>query len=63
LYYSCDFSKKRIQHSSTPPEHWLDYAQPKYDRHLIAGIKSLLAVLVLYTPVIFFWALSDQQVQ
>jgi hypothetical protein len=35
---------------------------PKYDWHLVAGIKSMLSVLVLYMPVILFWALFDQQV-
>lgn len=41
--------------------HWLDYALSKYDAHLIAGVKSLLAVVLLYIPVVFFWALFDQQ--
>lgn len=42
-------------------EHWLDYAAPKYNAQLLAGVKSLVAVLVLFGPLIFFWALFDQQ--
>lgn len=42
--------------------HWLDYAQPKYHDSLIVGVKSLIAVFVLFIPVVFFWALFDQQV-
>ncbi|OXU26213.1 hypothetical protein TSAR_013684 [Trichomalopsis sarcophagae] len=42
-------------------EHWLDYSDDKYDRHLIEDIKSVLKVLVLFVPLPFFWALFDQQ--
>uniref|UniRef100_A0AC35G8H5 Uncharacterized protein n=1 Tax=Panagrolaimus sp. PS1159 TaxID=55785 RepID=A0AC35G8H5_9BILA len=41
--------------------HWVDYASPKYSDPLIAGVKSLLAVSLLFVPVVFFWALFDQQ--
>ncbi|XP_055389659.1 peptide transporter family 1 [Condylostylus longicornis] len=44
-----------------PKDHWLDYAEPKYDRQLIDDIKVLLRVLVLYIPLPVFWALFDQQ--
>lgn len=53
-------SKSRSHRRS--PDHWLDYARPKYDEHLIAGVKSMLAIIVLYIPIVFFWALYDQQV-
>uniref|UniRef100_A0A183CM14 Solute carrier family 15 (Oligopeptide transporter), member 1 n=1 Tax=Globodera pallida TaxID=36090 RepID=A0A183CM14_GLOPA len=43
------------------PDHWLDYARPKFDEHLIAGVKSMLAITVLFIPIVFFWALYDQQ--
>lgn len=42
-------------------DHWLDYAEEKYDRHLINDIKATLRVLVLYLPLPVFWALFDQQ--
>ena len=42
-------------------EHWLDYATPKYSDSLVAGVKSLVAVSILFIPVVFFWALFDQQ--
>lgn len=41
--------------------HWLDYASPKYSDGLINGVKSLVAVAILFIPVAFFWALLDQQ--
>ncbi|KAL3090065.1 hypothetical protein niasHS_006517 [Heterodera schachtii] len=56
---TCWGSKSRSHRRS--PDHWLDYARPKYDEHLIAGVKSMLAIIVLYIPIVFFWALYDQQ--
>ena len=43
-------------------EHWLDYADDKYDKTLISDTKAALRVLFLYIPLPFFWALFDQQV-
>uniref|UniRef100_A0A0N5AUQ9 Peptide transporter 3 n=1 Tax=Syphacia muris TaxID=451379 RepID=A0A0N5AUQ9_9BILA len=42
-------------------EHWIDYAASRYSHQLIVGVKSLTGVLVLFMPIIPFWALSDQQ--
>uniref|UniRef100_A0A0C9PUC0 Oligopeptide transporter 1 n=1 Tax=Fopius arisanus TaxID=64838 RepID=A0A0C9PUC0_9HYME len=42
-------------------EHWLDYADDKYDTTLISDIKAALQVLTLFIPLPFFWALFDQQ--
>jgi solute carrier family 15 oligopeptide transporter 1 len=41
--------------------HWLDYASHKYSEGLINGVKSLVAVALLFIPVALFWALLDQQ--
>ncbi|XP_018792903.1 PREDICTED: peptide transporter family 1-like [Bactrocera latifrons] len=46
---------------TNPREHWLDYADKKYDRQLIEDVKVLMRVLVLYLPLPVFWALFDQQ--
>ncbi|XP_017472594.1 PREDICTED: peptide transporter family 1 [Rhagoletis zephyria] len=46
---------------TNPREHWLDYADKKYDRQLIEDVKVLMRVLVLYLPLPLFWALFDQQ--
>ncbi|ALC48233.1 CG2930 [Drosophila busckii] len=46
---------------TNPREHWLDYADKKYDRKLISDVKVLLGVLFLYLPMPLFWALFDQQ--
>lgn len=64
LFYFRSFVRKKKLHCQNDDtvNHWLDYALPNYDQHLVAGIKSMLAILVLYIPVVFFWALFDQQV-
>ncbi|CAL8307725.1 unnamed protein product [Merluccius merluccius] len=48
--------------SSIPKrEHWMDWAEDKYERLLIAQIKMVLKVLFLYIPLPMFWTLFDQQ--
>jgi len=42
-------------------EHWLDYAEPKYEKEFISDIKDVFGVLWLFLPLPFFWALYDQQ--
>ncbi|XP_054729960.1 peptide transporter family 1 isoform X2 [Anastrepha obliqua] len=54
-------STKWREKKTNPREHWLDYADKKYDRQLIEDIKVLMRVLVLYLPLPVFWALFDQQ--
>ncbi|XP_015121524.1 peptide transporter family 1 isoform X2 [Diachasma alloeum] len=49
-------SKKELKR-----DHWLDYADDKYDTTLISDIKAALQVLTLFIPLPFFWALFDQQ--
>ncbi|XP_055843113.1 peptide transporter family 1 isoform X2 [Episyrphus balteatus] len=49
------------ERKSNPKEHWLDHAEKKYDKQLIADVKVLLRVLLLYVPLPIFWALFDQQ--
>ncbi|XP_023179644.2 peptide transporter family 1-like isoform X1 [Drosophila hydei] len=46
---------------TNPREHWLDYADKKYDRRMIEDVKVLMRVLFLYLPLPVFWALFDQQ--
>jgi dipeptide/tripeptide permease len=41
----------------------LDYADDKYSKEEISGIKSTLKVLLIFVPVPVFWALFDQQVR
>uniref|UniRef100_A0AAR2LJD1 Solute carrier family 15 member 1b n=1 Tax=Pygocentrus nattereri TaxID=42514 RepID=A0AAR2LJD1_PYGNA len=72
--------KNRFKHrSSAYPkrEHWMDWANEKYDvfrlcshislshtsKLLIAQVKMVLKVLFLYIPLPMFWALFDQQVR
>ncbi|XP_067315337.1 solute carrier family 15 member 1b [Pseudorasbora parva] len=42
-------------------QHWMDWAEEKYDKLLIAQVKMVLKVLFLYIPLPMFWALFDQQ--
>uniref|UniRef100_A0A672IGL0 Solute carrier family 15 member 1 n=1 Tax=Salarias fasciatus TaxID=181472 RepID=A0A672IGL0_SALFA len=54
--------KNRFRHrSSAYPkrEHWMDWAEEKYDKLLIAQVKMVLKVLFLYIPLPMFWALFD----
>nr|AZB50226.1 solute carrier family 15 member 1 [Epinephelus fuscoguttatus x Epinephelus lanceolatus] len=56
--------KNRFRHRA--PEypkrtHWMDWAEEKYDKLLIAQVKMVLKVLFLYIPLPMFWALFDQQ--
>ncbi|XP_058247473.1 solute carrier family 15 member 1 [Hemibagrus wyckioides] len=42
-------------------EHWLDWAEERYDKLLIAQIKMVLKVMFLYIPLPMFWTLFDQK--
>uniref|UniRef100_A0A3B5MZ76 Solute carrier family 15 member 1a n=1 Tax=Xiphophorus couchianus TaxID=32473 RepID=A0A3B5MZ76_9TELE len=56
--------KNRYRHKSKQypkREHWMDWAEEKYDKLLIAQIKIALRVLVLYIPLPMFWTLFDQK--
>uniref|UniRef100_A0A3P9JQ48 Solute carrier family 15 member 1 n=1 Tax=Oryzias latipes TaxID=8090 RepID=A0A3P9JQ48_ORYLA len=56
--------KNRFRHRSSQypkREHWMDWADEKYDKLLIAQVKMVLKVLFLYIPLPMFWALFDQQ--
>uniref|UniRef100_A0A8C8JY06 Solute carrier family 15 member 1 n=1 Tax=Oncorhynchus tshawytscha TaxID=74940 RepID=A0A8C8JY06_ONCTS len=56
--------KNRFRHrSKTFPkrEHWMDWANEKYDKLLVAQVKMVLKVLFLYIPLPMFWTLFDQQ--
>uniref|UniRef100_A0A3Q4I617 Solute carrier family 15 member 1 n=1 Tax=Neolamprologus brichardi TaxID=32507 RepID=A0A3Q4I617_NEOBR len=56
--------KNRFRHRSSQypkREHWMDWAEEKYNKLLIAQVKMALKVLFLYIPLPMFWALFDQQ--
>ncbi|KAM7407392.1 hypothetical protein PAMA_003222 [Pampus argenteus] len=56
--------KNRFKHRSSQypkREHWMDWAEDKYDKLLIAQIKMVLKVLFLYIPLPMFWTLFDQK--
>ncbi|GAM22051.1 hypothetical protein SAMD00019534_052260, partial [Acytostelium subglobosum LB1] len=46
--------------SSSYCVHWLDRARVKYDSHLVDSVKAALNVLLVFVPLPFFWAISDQ---
>ncbi|KAK7155007.1 hypothetical protein R3I93_009835 [Phoxinus phoxinus] len=56
--------KNRFKHRSKQypkREHWMDWADEKYNKLLIAQVKMVVKVLFLYIPLPMFWALFDQQ--
>uniref|UniRef100_A0A668A043 Solute carrier family 15 member 1 n=1 Tax=Myripristis murdjan TaxID=586833 RepID=A0A668A043_9TELE len=56
--------KNRFKHRSKrypKRQHWMDWAEGKYDKLLIAQIKMVLKVLFLYIPLPMFWTLFDQK--
>ncbi|CAH1793140.1 unnamed protein product [Owenia fusiformis] len=42
-------------------DHWLDYAEDKYDHTFLNDVKAVFRVLLLFLPLPVFWALFDQQ--
>jgi hypothetical protein len=47
--------------SGNKKDHWLDYAEDKYNGQLIYDIKIFLKVCFVFVPIPIFWALYDQQ--
>lgn len=41
-------------------DHWLDYAEGKFEESLVGDIKMVLRVLVMFLPIPVYWALSEQ---
>ncbi|GBM37466.1 Solute carrier family 15 member 2 [Araneus ventricosus] len=52
---------RKIATKGEKRQHWLDYADDKYDTDLIHDIKRLFRVLFIYIPLPLFWALFEQQ--
>ncbi|XP_074524013.1 solute carrier family 15 member 1-like [Halichoeres trimaculatus] len=42
-------------------KHWMDWAEEKHDKLLIAQVKMVLKVLFLFIPLPLFWALIREQ--
>ncbi|XP_066930384.1 solute carrier family 15 member 2-like isoform X2 [Clytia hemisphaerica] len=58
----CAMSEKRkTKGDSHKYQHWLYYAQTKYEKAEIDDVRALLRVLVMYIPLPVFWALFHQQ--
>ncbi|XP_035204738.1 peptide transporter family 2-like isoform X1 [Stegodyphus dumicola] len=57
----CHALGRKMKSSEKKKEHWLDYAEDKFDKKLINNIKVILHVLLLFIPLPVFWALFDQQ--
>ncbi|XP_056012764.1 solute carrier family 15 member 2-like isoform X2 [Ostrea edulis] len=47
--------------SRNKKEHWLYYADSKFEPEFIREVQILLKVLFMFIPAPLFWALSDQQ--
>lgn len=55
------YNKIKNGKSMPKKEHWLDYADHKFEAKLIKDVKALLKVLFVFLPLPIFWALYDQQ--
>lgn len=54
--------KNKIKNSKFEKKaHWLDYAEGKYDKKMIADVKIFFKVSFCFLPLPLFWALFDQQ--
>ncbi|KAL6731232.1 hypothetical protein Aduo_002134 [Ancylostoma duodenale] len=53
--------KRTLVGSSKPVAHWLDRAAPEHSPEMIQAVKSFVNVAVIFGPLVFFWALFDQQ--
>ncbi|PIO77031.1 hypothetical protein TELCIR_00863 [Teladorsagia circumcincta] len=47
--------------SSKPVAHWLDRAAPEFSPEMIQAVRSFVNVAAIFGPLVFFWALFDQQ--
>ncbi|KAK6048468.1 hypothetical protein COOONC_14028 [Cooperia oncophora] len=47
--------------STKPVAHWLDRAAPEFTPEMIQAVRSFVNVAVIFGPLVFFWALFDQQ--
>ncbi|CAI4225729.1 unnamed protein product [Auanema sp. JU1783] len=47
--------------SSKPVAHWLDRAAPNYTPEMIKAVRGFVNVAVIFSPLVVFWALFDQQ--
>lgn len=56
-------TQKFIKAKNQRHDHWLDYASDKYDKQLIADVKQVLSVIIVFIPLPVFWALYEQQVR
>lgn len=54
-------SKVKSRKDPVKKEHWLDYADQKFDSQLISDVKALFRILFVFLPLPIFWALYDQQ--
>lgn len=52
---------KRMESKTKPRNNLLDYSIEKYGAPLIADIRIMAKMLVLYLPASFYWTLSEQQ--
>ncbi|KJH53369.1 POT family protein [Dictyocaulus viviparus] len=55
------FTRTLFRRSNKPVSHWLDRAAPEHSPELIQGVRSFVNVAVIFGPLVFFWALFDQQ--
>ncbi|XP_037041468.1 solute carrier family 15 member 2-like [Bradysia coprophila] len=53
--------RSKVTRSISIEDHWLKYSEKKYGKTLVWETRVMVNVLVLYVPIILFWALFFQQ--
>ena len=60
IFYAI-YERIKQRRSHLKKEHWLDWAEPKYEASLVLGVKAIIKVFIMFLPLPIFWALFDQQ--
>ena len=50
----------KIRNRKVKKNHWLDYADDKFSTQMIKDVKSLLGVIIMISPITFYWVLYEQ---
>lgn len=50
----------KLKRNTPKREHWLDHAQEKYGKKMVAQLKMVFKVFYMFTPIPIYWALIDQ---
>lgn len=55
------YNRYKNRKNNLPKRHYLDWAEPKFDKEVIDGVKAVVKVSYMFLPLPIFWALFEQQ--